>query len=312
MAHLRSFRFGVQLNQPLGDRTWAETARYVESLGYDSLHLPDHFGDQLAPMPAMMAAAAATTRLKVGALVLDNDYKHPVVTAKELATIDVLSGGRVEVGLGAGWMTSDYEQSGIPLDPPGVRVSRMEESIAVMKGLFSDDTVHFDGDHYQLSGLEGTPKPVQRPHPPFLIGGGGKRVLSIAAQEADIVGINPSMKAGVVGPDAAADATAEATDRKVGWVREVAGDRWERIEINMLVLAAILTDDRSGTAAMMAELFGSDAESVLEVPHVWIGTEDAICADLQARRDRWGASYYVLQGDACEAMAPVIQRLTGT
>lgn len=312
MAHLRSFRFGVQLTHPLGDRSWADTARYLESLGYDSLHLPDHFGDQLAPMPAMMAAAAATTDLKVGALVLDNDYKHPVVTAKELATIDVLSDGRVEVGLGAGWMTSDYDQSGIPLDPPGVRVSRMEEGIAVMKRLFSGDPVDFDGDHYQLSGLEGTPTPVQRPHPPFLIGGGGKRVLSIAAQEADIVGINPSMKAGVIGPDAAADATAEATDRKVGWVRDVAGDRWERIEINMLVMAAVSTDDRPGTAAMMGELFGVDGEAALEVPHVWIGSDDEICADLEARRDRWGVSYYVLQGDSCEAMAPVVQRLTGT
>ena len=312
MAHLRSFRFGVQLTHPLGDRSWADTARYLESLGYDALHLPDHFGDQLAPMPAMMAAAAATTDLKVGALVLDNDYKHPVVTAKELATIDVLSGGRVEVGLGAGWMTSDYDQSGIPLDPPGVRVSRMEEGIAVMKRLFSGDPVDFDGDHYQLSGLEGTPAPVQRPHPPFLIGGGGKRVLSIAAQEADIVGINPSMKAGVIGPDAAADATAAATDRKVGWVRDVAGDRWERIEINMLVMAAGSTDDRPGTAAMMGELFGVDAEAALEVPHVWIGSDDEICADLEARRDRWGVSYYVLQGDSCEAMASVVQRLTGS
>ena len=312
MAHLRSFRFGVQLTHPLGDRSWADTARYLESLGYDALHLPDHFGDQLAPMPAMMAAAAATTDLKVGALVLDNDYKHPVVTAKELATIDVLSGGRVEVGLGAGWMTSDYDQSGIPLDPPGVRVSRMEEGIAVMKRLFSGDPVDFDGDHYQLSGLEGTPAPVQRPHPPFLIGGGGKRVLSIAAPEADIVGINPSMKAGVIGPDAAADATAEATDRKVGWVRDVAGDRWERIEINMLVMAAVSTDDRPGTAAMMGELFGVDAEAALEVPHVWIGSDDEICADLEARRDRWGVSYYVLQGDSCEAMASVVQRLTGS
>ena len=312
MAHLRSFRFGVQLTHPLGDRSWADTARYLESLGYDALHLPDHFGDQLAPMPAMMAAAAATTDLKVGALVLDNDYKHPVVTAKELATIDVLSGGRVEVGLGAGWMTSDYDQSGIPLDPPGVGVSRLEEGIAVMKRLFSGDPVDFDWDHYQLSGLEGTPAPVQRPHPPFLIGGGGKRVLSIAAQEADIVGINPSMKAGVIGPDAAADATAEATDRKVGWVRDVAGDRWERIEINMLVMAAVSTDDRPGTAAMMGELFGVDAEAALEVPHVWIGSDDEICADLEARRDRWGVSYYVLQGDSCEAMASVVQRLTGS
>ncbi len=311
MAHLRTFRFGIQLNQPLGDRSWADTARHVESLGYDSLFLPDHFGDQLAPMPAMMAAAAATTSLKVGALVLDNDYKHPVVTAKELATIDVLSGGRLEVGLGAGWMTTDYEQAGIALDPPGVRVGRMEEAIAVIKGLFADGPVTFDGDHYRVTGLEGTPKPVQRPRPPFLIGGGGKRVLSIAAREADIVGINPSMKAGEVGPEAAADATAEATDRKVAWVREVAGDRWDRVELNMLVLAAVLTDDRAGTAELIGSLFGLDGDAALQIPHVWIGSEAEIRADLEARRDRWGVSYYVLQGDACEAMAPIVGSLSG-
>src|SRR5688500_8697486 len=191
MGHARPFRFGVQLSSAPSGAEWATLARRAEDLGYSSLFLPDHFGAQLAPVPAMQAAADATTSLKVGCLVFDNDYKHPVVLAKEVATIDVLSGGRVELGIGAGWMNSDYEQSGIQHDRAGVRIDRMEEGIAVMKGLFGEGPCSYEGAHYRVTAMDGLPKPVQRPHPPLLIGGGGKRVLSIAGREADIVGINP-------------------------------------------------------------------------------------------------------------------------
>ncbi len=191
-----------------------------------------------------MAAADATTELHVGALVFDNDYKHPVVLAKEAATLDILSGGRFELGLGAGWMTTDYEQSGIPLDPPKVRVDRMVEGIAVMKGMFADGPFSYAGEHYTIDGLDGRPKPLTRPHPPILIGGGGKRVLSIAAREADIVGINPNMRSGEVGVDAAADAVASAFDRKIQWVKQAAGDRFDDIELNCLTFFTKVTDDR--------------------------------------------------------------------
>ncbi len=311
MAHPRTFRFGIQLSNAPTGAAWRDLARKVEGLGYSSLFMPDHFGEQLAPVPALMAAADATAQLKVGALVFDNDYKHPVVLAKELATIDLLSGGRLIAGLGAGWMRSDYEQSGIPMDAPGVRVSRMEEGIAVLKGCFAEGPFSFEGEHYTISGYDGLPKPVQRPVP-LLIGGGAKRVLSIAAREADIVGINPSIHSGHVDAAAAQDGAAAQTDKKIGWVREAAGDRYADLEINMLQFAGVITDDRKGTAEMMAPLFGLPPEEVETYPHACIGTVEEICESLEMRRERWDASYFVFQGDTMAPMAPVVAKLRGT
>ncbi len=311
MAHDRRFRFGIQLSNASSGAEWAAAARQAEDLGYSTLFMPDHFGDQLAPVPALMAAADATTDLRIGALVFDNDYKHPVVLAKELATMDVLSGGRVEVGLGAGWMKSDYDQSGIAYDAPGVRVSRMEEGIAIIKGCFAPGPYSFEGEHYSITGYDGLPKPTQTP-PPFLIGGGAKRVLSIAAREAQIVGINPSIHSGQVDAAAAQNGAADETDKKLGWVKEAAGERYADLEINLLQFAAILTDDREGTAAMMAPLFGLPPEELDTYPHACIGNVDQIIESLQARRERWDASYIVFQGDTMEAMAPVVAKLRGT
>ena len=311
MAHPRPFRFGIQLSNASSGAGWAELARQAEGLGYDTLFMPDHFGDQLAPVPALMAAADATTELKVGALVFDNDYKHPVVLAKELATIDVLSGGRLIVGLGAGWMASDYEQSGIPMDAAGVRVTRMEEGIAVVKGCFAEGPFSFEGEHYTIAGYDGLPKPLQSP-PPFLIGGGAKRVLSIAAREAQIVGINPSIHSGHVDAAAAQNGAADETDKKIAWVREAAGDGYADLEINMLQFAGIITDDRKGTAEMMAPLFGLPPEELETYPHACIGTVDEICESLEMRRERWDASYFVFQGDTMEPLAPVVAKLRGT
>jgi probable F420-dependent oxidoreductase len=312
MAHDRRFRFGIQLSHAADGPGWAQLARRAEELGYSTLFVPDHFEDQFGPLVALTSAAMATTTLRVGALVLDNDYRHPVPLAKELATLDLVSGGRLEVGLGAGWMRTDYERSGIAHDAAGVRVDRMAEAITVLKGCFADGPFDFSGEHYRIDGYDNRPSPVQRPHPPFLLGGGGKRMLGIAAREGDIVGINPSLHAGEVGAEAAADATAEATDRKLAWVREAAGDRFDDIELNCLVLATIVTDDRDGMAATMGQMFGLDAAGALEVPHALIGTVDEIVETIQARRDRWGFSYWVVQGDAMEAFAPVVARLADT
>ncbi|MCC5952521.1 MAG: TIGR03621 family F420-dependent LLM class oxidoreductase [Acidimicrobiia bacterium] len=312
MAHDRRFRFGVQLARAGDADSWATMCRRAEELGYSSVLLPDHFDDQLAPIPALQAAADATSSLRVGALVFDNDYKHPVVLAKECATLDVLSGGRLELGIGAGWMRTDYERSGIPYDPPGVRVSRFEEGLAVLKGCLSGVPFSFDGEHYQVSDLTGAPVPVQQPHPPFIIGGGGRRMLGIAGRHADIVGVNPSLAAGEVGPDAAADATAAATDRKLGWLRSAAGDRFDDLEVNCLVLGVVPTDDTAGTAAEMAPLFGLDPADLLEVPHVLIGSHEQMIEQLEARRQRWAMSYVVVQGeDTMEAFAPVVAELAG-
>lgn len=312
MSHPRPFRFGVQLARAASASEWAALARRAEELGYDSVMMPDHFGDQLAPMPALMAAADATTDLKVGALVFANDYKHPVVLAKEVATLDVLSGGRVEFGIGAGWMNTDYEQSGIPHDRAGVRIDRLAESLEVCKAIFAGGTVDFTGEHYDVTGYEGFPKPVQSPHPPFLIGGGGKRILTLAAQHADIVGINPKIASGRVDTPTAQNGAADRTDEKLRWVREAAGVRYDDIEINMLVFAVVVTDDVAGTIEMMAPLFGLDPAEVDDYPLAWIGSEEQIVESLQARRERWDASYLVVQQDAMETAAPIVARLRGT
>ena len=312
MGHPRPFRFGVQLANARSGAEWAELARKAEDLGFSTLFVPDHFDDVVAPVPALAAAAAATHTLKVAPLVLDNDYKHPVVTAKELATIDLLSDGRLEVGIGAGWMASDYAQSGIPMDEPSVRVDRLEEGIAVIKGLFGEGPFDFEGDFYTISGLDGRPKPAQQP-PPFLIGGGRPRMLRLAAREADIVGVNPSIQSGRTDAAAALDGVAAQTDRKLAWLREAAGDRYDQIEINFLNFACVVTDDRQGTIEAMAPLFGLAPEDVAEYPHAWVGSVDQICEHLEASRDRWDASYLVVQGiDAMTAAAPIVARLAGT
>jgi probable F420-dependent oxidoreductase len=311
MAHPRTFRFGVQTSNPPGGDL-AAYARKAEDLGYTTLFLPDHFGDQLAPMPAMMAAADATTDLKVGALVFDNDYKHPVVLAKEIATIDVLSGGRVEFGLGAGWLNTDYEQSGIVQERAGARIAKMAEALEVVKGLWADGPFTFDGEHYKITGLDGMPKPVQKPHPPILIGGGGPKVLGIAARHADIVGINPSIPAGEVGPEAARDAAADRVDEKVARLRDAAGDRFDDLELNALVFIVNVTDDPEPVREMMAGIFGVTTDLVAQSPYVWIGSTAEIADQLRAARERWGFSYFVVQGDALESAAPIVAELSGT
>ncbi len=311
MAHPRRFRFGIQLSQPLEGMTWAETARHVEALGYSSLMVPDHFGDQLAPLTALAVAAGATTTLKVGALVLGNDYRHPVTLATETSTLDVLSDGRVELGLGAGWMVSDYEQAGIPLDPPGRRIERLEEAVTLVRALFTGTETTMAGTHYQVAGLTLRPHPRTPGGPPLLLGGGGPRMLSLAARHADIVGINSNMRAGVIGTDAATDALPGPTDQKVAWVREAAGDRFDDLELNVLAFLAGVCDDAEDRARSLAEIFGTGAEELLESPAVLLGTLEQIEERLLARRERWGMSYVVFSGPVADAMAPVVARMTG-
>lgn len=312
MAHDRRFRFGIQLSRALPGRSWQDSARRAEELGYATLFLPDHFGDQLAPLPAMMSAAEATTTLNVGTLVFDNDYKHPLVLAKEIATVDQLSGGRVEFGLGSGWMKSDYDESGIAYDAPKVRVERFFEAVEIIRGLWSDGPVTFEGEHYRITGHDGLPKPTRPGGPPVLIGGGGPRMLRFAGAHADIVGINPSIHSGAIDADAARDAGADRFEQKLAWVREGAGDRFDDLELNALVFLANVTDDAAAFAAGMAPMFGVDPDMLLRSPAAVVGTVDEICDELVARRDRWGLSYHVFQEDAIEAMAPVVARLAGT
>jgi probable F420-dependent oxidoreductase len=311
---IRPFRFGVQLSNGTTGREWAETARRMEALGYSVATMPDHFTGQLAPMPALQAVLDATTTLRAGALVFDNDYKHPAILAKELATMDVLSDGRVEIGLGAGWMVSDYEQLGIVYDRPGVRVDRFVEGLAVLRGAMAPGPFDFDGEHYTITGYDGLPKPAQSPHPPILIGGGGKRVLTIAAREADIVGVNGTLDAGVIGPEAIATMTAEAVTAKVAIVAEAAAaaGRLDHIEMNIRTFFVSVTDDRAGRIAAMAKMVGVAEEMIAASPFALIGSTDEIIEELVARREQYGFSYVIVGAEDIEAFAPVVAELAGT
>jgi probable F420-dependent oxidoreductase len=314
MPHDRKFRFGVMCSHATSAAEFREKARMAEALGYSTLFVPDHFIDHpLAPMPAMATAAAVTDTLRIGSLVLGNDYKHPVVLAREAATLDLLSDGRLELGLGAGWMTADYKKAGLALDRPGVRIDRLEESIAILKGLMADGPFTFHGKHYSVTDLDGEPKPVQRPHPPFIIGGGAPKILGLAAREAAIVGINANLRGGVaVSDDSARSMTGPATDEKLDWLREAAGTRFDDLELQSFVGFTTFTDDRSSLAEMMAGAFGVTAEEALETPVVLAGTLEQMIDDVQARRDRWGMSYVVVGVDVMEQFAPAVAKLAGT
>ena len=314
MSHGTKFRFGVMCSHASSATDFREKARQAEALGYSTLFVPDHFVDHpLAPMPAMAAAAAVTDTLRVGSLVLGNDYKHPVVLAREAATLDLLSDGRLELGLGAGWMTADYEKAGLALDRPGMRIDRLEESVAIIKGLMADGPFTFHGKHYSVTELDGEPKPVQRPHPPFIIGGGAPKILGLAAREAAIVGVNANLRGGVaISEDAARSMTGAATDQKIAWLREAAGERFDDLEIQAFVGFTNFTDDRSSLAEMMAGAFGVSPEEALETPVVLAGTLEQMVDDVQARRERWGMSYVVVGVDVMEQFAPAVAKLAGT
>lgn len=312
MSHPRPFRFGVMAAKARSSVEWAETARKAESLGYSALLMPDHFGDQLSPVPALATAAAVTASLRIGTLVFANDFRHPAVLAKETATLDLLSDGRLEVGVGAGWMTEDYTWTGIAHDRAGLRIDRMIESIAVLRGLWGDDAFSFEGEHYTITGMNGLPKPVQAGGPPIIVGGGAKRVLSTAARLADIVGVNPNVGEGKVGPEAIASMSADATDEKLGWVRDAAGDRFDDIEISILKFVTIVTDDRDVVAGKVGGAMGMDAGTLLASPHTMVGSAEQIADELVEQRERWQGSYVTVQSDALETFAPVVAVLAGT
>ena len=280
-------------------------------MGYSALYLPDHFGDQPGPIAALMAAADATSKLRIGSLVFDNDYRHPVVLAKEAATLDLLSDGRLDLGLGAGWLVSDYERAGMTYDPAATRIDRLEEALTIIKGLFTGKPFSFTGKHYAIKELEGSPLPVQKPHPRLLLGGGGRRMLRLAAREADIVHVNYNLNEGRINPTLVRTGLAEATDEKLGWIKEAAGDRIDSIELGFTVFFATVTDDRESVAAAMAPSMHFEPRDVLEMPHFLIGTIDQIEEDLKAHRARYGFSDVIIPGDAADALAPVVERLAG-
>jgi probable F420-dependent oxidoreductase len=274
--------------------------------------VPDHFVEHpLAPTAALAHAAAVTTDLRIGPLVLGNDYKHPVVLAREMATLDMLSNGRLELGIGAGWMTADYEKSGIPLDRAGVRIERLAESIAILKGLFAPGPFTFEGKHYQVRDLDGAPKPVQQPVP-FVIGGGAPKILTLAAREAAIVGINANLRSGDGNSaDAAKSLTPAATDAKLATLREVAGARFDELEIQTLVGFVHVTDDAAPIFEGMAQHFGISPAEARQAPVTLVGTIDEMVDMLEERRERWQMSYVVIDAMFAEAAEPLVARLAG-
>jgi probable F420-dependent oxidoreductase len=310
-GHRRAFRFGAFDLQTASVAEYAEYARKVEALGYDVILCADHFDRRIfEPGPALTALALATSTLRVASLVFDNDFRHPALLAKEAATIDVLTGGRFEFGIGAGWHKQEYDQVGIPFEPPLVRVRRMQEAVHIIKAIWSEGPVTFSGRHYKIAGLTGSPRPVQRPHPPIFIGGGGKQVLTFAAQHASIVGIHiRALPAG--GLDLANNASQDALAEKVSWVRGAAGSRLEHLELSILVGVVAVTDRPQAAAERLASGSELAAQAILESPHVLIGSVEAIVEALLEQRERYGISYIAVYEKDMQTFAPVVARLRG-
>jgi probable F420-dependent oxidoreductase len=299
---------------------WRDDVRRIEDLGFSSVSVSDHFtrGWTMEPVVVMTAAAEVTISLRVLSLVFGNDYRHPVMLHKSMATLDVLSEGRVEIGLGAGWMRDDYRAANLPYDPAPMRVERLEEAALVLNGLFGQDPFTFRGKHYQIEALEGLPKPYQRPHPPLLIGGGGRRVLEVAARVADIVGINPSQRAGAVTSLEALDQTFDRVAEKVAWVREVLESGRRSIgdvELQIRLLSSCVTRSSKQARTMLtglAERMAVNPALLERSPALLYGTVEQCVEALQERRERLGISYVNLTGGNIEELAPIVARLRGT
>jgi probable F420-dependent oxidoreductase len=312
---MRPFRFGVIAEHAQTPAQLLHTARRAEAAGCSTLLIRDHlvegpFIHQLAPLTALAAVAAATNRLRIGTLVLSNDFRHPAVLAKELATLDVLSGGRLEAGLGAGFLARDYEGGGIRFDPPGDRVGRLEESLQVLKGLFGPEPLTYHGRHYRIDGLDGFPKPVQRPHPPLHVAAAQPRMLAIAGREADIVNLQGVSTAGGVVSEDPAGRSPDAVAEKVERIQAAAGPRFERIELSTVVTLAVTDCPRQAAEEMAcARGWGVSAEQVLAMPAVLAGPADHLVELVHERRRAFGLSYLILSDASLDAAAPLLERI---
>jgi len=320
----KPFRFGLQAYAPNSGKEWRELARKAESSGFSSFHLADHIigpGPALAAtghpvqtvaaIPAMAVAAEATSTIKVGCRVLCVDYRNPVMLAKEVATLDFFSEGRLELGLGAGWLQGEYEAIGVPFDRAGVRIDRFEEVIALLRASFAEGELNIDTPHVHAVGFEAVPKPFAKSGPPIMIGGGAKRILTIAGREADIVSLNFNNSSGKLGADGIGSSTAELTDQKIQWIKDGAGARFDQIEIEIAAYFTIVTPDGAGTRAKMAPMFGMTPEVFAEHPNALIGSVDEICDRIVERRERFGISYVSFGASVIDAVIPVVERLAG-
>jgi probable F420-dependent oxidoreductase len=307
------FRFGLQVFTADSRAALVERARRAEDLGFDIVQTADHLDELLPPLVTLATVAAATSRLRVGTLVLNNDLRHPVVLAREAAAVDLLSDGRLELGLGAGHSEPEYRSAGLPFDRPSVRIERLAESLAILDGLLRGDEVTLTGAHYMVAGARVFPRPVQTPRPPLLVGGGGRRTLALAARAADVVGLTGTGPTRADGRNHVPSHWAPAAvDAQVAHVRgEAAAAGRPRPEIHALVQVVTITDDRRAALETIRphvpELSLEDLEGT---PYLLVGSVDAIVEQLQAARERWGVTYATVRDE--DAMAPVIARLAGT
>jgi probable F420-dependent oxidoreductase len=313
---MKPFRFAAGIRSSASRAEFEDVVREIERLGYSAMMLSDHLVDQFAPIAALGVAAAVTSTLRLGTFVFNNDLRHPVVLAQELATLDRLSDGRLEIGIGAGWNKPEYEGAGIPYDPGTVRIDRLAESVAIMKGLFADGPVDFQGRFYRVKGFDDLPRPIQRPHPPFFVGGGSPKLLRFAAQNAQIVGIAPRVR-----PDGKADVigcTLAGSEAKVAIIREAAGDRFDQLEINTYPsLSAKVTGQAKPAAGevqdRIRQRYGIELseKDILESPHVFIGTVEGLVEKFRMLRERLGISH-IFVGEDYRDFSPVVERLAGT
>jgi probable F420-dependent oxidoreductase len=306
---MRTFRFAVTASHAGSGEAWVALARRAEELGYGALLVPDHLSQQLSPIAAIATAAAATTTLRVGGFVFANDFRHPLMLAREAATLDLLSNGRLELGLGAGWRTSDYRQLGMPYDAPGRRIDRLVESSLLVKRLLAGETVTHAGPHYRLGAARVWPRPIQRPHPPIIMGGGGPRMLRLAAREADIVGFIPQFSQR--GRPILTDVGEAALDRKVAIVREAAGDHFERLELNLFIVDAGMVGSGQPVARSVMTAAKVASVGLAGSPYFLYGTLPALRERLERRRERTSISYYAIRQGSMEAMAPLVAALAG-
>ena len=328
MSSTKPFRFSLQSFNTDSPASWRELIRKTEDLGYSTFHLADHFlsagpalestfhpPQLLAAVPTIAMALEQTDTLRVGCRVFCNDYRNPVMLAKEAATMDYLSEGRLEFGLGAGWIRAEYEAAGFDFDPFPQRFERFAETVHAYKAFMRGEPLELAGDHINWKGFHGTPEPAQKPWPPLMIGGGSERILRFAGAEADIVSLNFNNRTGMLGPDGMTSGMADATARKIDWIRDGAGERFKDIELEIGAYNTIVTDHPEPTAAAIGEMLGMSAADILAHPHCLIGSVDQICEELQRRREQYGISYIAVLDDGennmVDAFAPVVARLAG-
>jgi probable F420-dependent oxidoreductase len=305
------FKFGAKATWATSGAEWAGLAKQAEDLGYYSFQIDDHFNKAFAPVPAIMAAACATERVLVGPHVAGVDFRNVVEFAKEAATIDLLSGGRFTMGIGAGWNAVDYANAGIHQDNAITRIERLAEAVDIMRGLWGGEKFGYTGKHHTIAEHDAQPKPISSI--PVLIGGGGQKILTMAAQKANIVGVNPKIVGRSINPKSMATAAAEAVDEKVGWIREAAAAAGtsDKIELQLQFFATVVTDDKMGVCEKFAPAFGLPVEVVANAPFFAIGTLAEIKDNILMMRERWGISYFCCQNDGTKQLAPIVAELAG-